>query len=243
MIRADLHGHTYYSPDAITAPEDYVAACLRRGINCVAITDHNSIQGALAVQKLAHLDTRPARASGVPTKSQISWGAPSGPSLTVIIGEEIRSREGEIIGFFLTEEVPGGLTPEETVERIAVQGGLVAIPHPFDQRGLRAQALARILPRVDIIEGFNARVLLGKQNERALAFAHEHGLPASAGSDAHSPKEVGAAYVEMAEFSGPQEFLHALRRGRIVGRRSNPLVHLISTRAKVRRSLGWRPAG
>ncbi|HLB28902.1 MAG TPA: PHP domain-containing protein [Dehalococcoidia bacterium] len=229
MIRADLHSHTYYSPDAVTAPEDYVAACRRRGINCAAVTDHNSIQGALVVQKLARLDTQPTRASG--------------PSLTVIIGEEIRTREGEIIGFFLTEEIPGGLTPEETVERIAAQGGLVAIPHPFDQRGLRAQALARILPRVDIIEGFNARVLLGKQNERALAFAHEHDLPASAGSDAHSPKEVGAAYVEMAEFSGPREFLQALRRGRIVGRRSNPLVHLISTRAKVWRSLGWRPTG
>lgn len=217
MIRADLHGHTYYSPDAITAPEDYLAACLRRGINCVAITDHNTLRGALALQKLA--------------------------PFTVILGEEIRSREGEIIGLFLTEEVPGGLSPEETVERIKAQGGLVAIPHPFDWRGLRPGALARILPQVEIVEGFNARICRQKLNSRALAFAREHGLAVSAGSDAHSPGEVGGAYVEMEEFSGPREFLQALREGRIVGRLSSPLVHLLSTWAKLQRRLGWRPVG
>jgi len=216
LIRADLHGHTFYSPDAVTAPQDYVAACLRRGINCVAITDHNTIRGALAVQKLA--------------------------PFTVIIGEEVRTREGEVIGLFLVEEVPGGLSPEETVRRIKEQGGLVVIPHPFDRRALRPQALQRILPQVDVIEAFNARVLRSSENEQALAFARERGLATCAGSDAHSPGEVGNAYVEMEEFQGPREFLQALREGRIVGRLATPLVHLISTWARFQRYMGWRPA-
>jgi len=220
LLKADLHTHTYFSPDSLTSPEKYVQACLKRRVNCVAVTDHNAIGGALAVEKLA--------------------------SLRVIIGEEVESSEGEIIGFFLQEEVPAGLSPEETVRRIKGQGGLVCIPHPFDRlRGTRLAeaALMRILPQVDIIEVLNARTTLRSDNERAVRFAQEHGLAMSAGSDAHSARELGRACVEMPDFEGPREFLQALREGRIVGRLSSPLVHLSSRWAWLRRRLGWRPTG
>ena len=220
MLKADLHTHTYFSPDSLTSPEKYVQACVNRRINCVAVTDHNAIGGALAVEKLA--------------------------SFKVIIGEEVESSEGEIIGLFLQEEVPAGLSPEETVRRIKEQGGLVCIPHPFDRfRGTRLAeaALMRILPQVDIIEALNARTTRRRDNEQAARFAQEYDLAMSAGSDAHSPRELGRACVEMPDFEGPREFLQALGEGRIVGRLSSPLVHLWSRWAWLRRRLGWRPAG
>jgi hypothetical protein len=220
LLKADLHTHTCFSPDGLTSPEKYVQTCLKRGISCVAVTDHNDIAGALAVQKLA--------------------------SFRVIIGEEIESSEGEIIGLFLQEGVPAGLSPEETVRRIKEQGGLVCVPHPFDRfRGehLTEAALMRILPQVDIIEALNARTTLRRDNDQAARFAREHGLAMSAGSDAHLARELGRAWVEMPDFEGPREFLQALRQGRIVGRLSSPLVHLFSRWAWLRRRLGWRPTG
>ena len=110
-LHLDLHSHTYYSPDGITSPQRFVAACQRKGITCVAVTDHNTIRGALAVKEMA-------------------------PFL-VIVGAEIRSREGEIIGLFLSDEVPPDLSAQETIERIRAQDGLVSLPHPLDRfRGL-----------------------------------------------------------------------------------------------------------
>lgn len=216
-LRADLHGHTHYSWDSIISPEAYVRACLRRGINCVAVTDHNTIVGALAVQKIA------------PFK--------------VIVGEEIRTNAGEIIGLFLTETIPGGLSPEETIERIKAQGGLVLLPHPFGGwRSFDATRLDGIASSIDAIEAFNARVLSRRDNDLAQAFANKHNLAMSAGSDAHSPCELGHAYIEISDFDGPQEFLAALHPGRIVGRLSSPLVHAISTLAKLRRCCGWQPS-
>jgi predicted metal-dependent phosphoesterase TrpH len=200
------------------SPQVLVERCLRAGIDCVAVSDHNSIEGALEVQRIA------------PFK--------------VILAEEIGTSEGEIIGFFLEEEVPKGLTPEETVRAIHEQGGLVCIPHPFDRlrrSPLRHEALLRIAADVDIIEAFNSRTTLRRDNERAARFAADHGKPMSAGSDAHTPGEIGLAYVEMPDFEGPEEFLAALGNGRIVGRRASPVVHVFSTLAKVRTRLGWRP--
>jgi predicted metal-dependent phosphoesterase TrpH len=220
LLKADLHTHTYFSPDSLTSPEKYVQACVDRGINCVAVTDHNAIGGALAVEKLA--------------------------SFKVIIGEEVESSEGEIMGLFLLEEVPPGLSPEESVRRIKDQGGLVCIPHPFDRfraEHLAEAALMRILPEVDVIEALNARTTLRGDNERAARFAQEHRLPVSAGSDAHWTRELGRACVEMPEFEGPGDFLQALAEGRIMGRESSPLVHLWSRWAWLRRRLGWRPTG
>jgi predicted metal-dependent phosphoesterase TrpH len=217
MLKADLHLHTNFSPDSLITPEGLVTRCLKVGLNCVAVTDHNVLEGALRMQTIA-----PFR---------------------VIIAEEIKTTEGEVIGFFLRERIPPGLSPEETVRRIKEQGGLVGVPHPFDRlrrEPLRQAALERVVSQIDIIETFNARVTVGSDNARAAAFAEEHGLACSAGSDAHSLLEVGRACVEMDDFETPQEFLESLRKGKIDGKCSSPLVHVISTWAKLRRRLPLR---
>lgn len=217
-MKADLHTHTHFSRDGLTPPRVFVERYVRAGIDCVAVSEHNNIQGALEVQKIA------------PFK--------------VIIAEEVKTSEGEIIGLFLRDDIPKGLTPEDTVRAICEQGGLVCVPHPFDRlrrSPLRESALLPILADVDIIEVFNVRNILQQDNERAARFAAEHGKLASAATDAHTPGEIGRAYVEMPDFNGPDEFLAALAEGRIVGQPASPLVHAYSTLAKVRWRLGWRP--
>lgn len=219
LIRADLHSHTHFSRDGLTTPEQYVRRAAARGITCAAVSDHNNVDGANAVRRLA------------PFK--------------VIVSEEIRSTEGEIIGYFLEDAVPKGLTPEETVQAIRAQGGLVGVPHPFDRwRGsaITLDGLNRILDDVDLIEVFNARTLRQADNLRALGFAREHGLLQSAGSDSHYHTEIGSAWVEMPDFETPQQFLDSLRQGRIHGRLSSPFVHLLSGVAKLRFRLGIGPA-
>ncbi|MBI4294896.1 MAG: PHP domain-containing protein [Chloroflexi bacterium] len=215
MIKADLHVHTAFSGDSANTISGVIARCLDRGINCVAITDHNTIAGALKVQQQA--------------------------PFTVIVGEEVRTTEGEVIGLFLKEEVPLGLTPQATVDRIKAQGGLVCIPHPFDRvrhSPLKNSALMAILPGVDIIEAFNARTLFRRDIDTSLDFARAHGLLYSAGSDAHTPGEIGNACVEMPDFNGPEEFRQALAQGRIAGRQAGLLVHLASRWNKIKRALG-----
>jgi predicted metal-dependent phosphoesterase TrpH len=220
MLKADLHIHTNHSPDSIITPEKLVERCLERGINCVAVAEHNNIDGALAVQRIA------------PFK--------------VIVAEEVKTSEGEIIGLFLKEHVPPGLSPEETVRRIKEQDSLVCLPHPFDRlrrEPLRKGARERILQEIDVIEAFNSRTTFAADNAHARRLAQELDLPMSAGSDAHSPGEIGNAYVEMPDFETPQQFLEALRQGKIVGRRSVSLVHLISSWAKLRRRISRRTRG
>ncbi len=216
-LRVDLHNHTYYSPDSILSPESLVREARRRGIDWAAVTDHNTIEGALAVREL-----------GV---------------VRVIVGEEVRSRDGELLGLFLTREVPPDLPAAETTELIKVQGGLVGVPHPFDhlRSALRYDVMVQLIQKIDFIEALNARIVFPSHNRRALALARKHGLAVSAGSDAHSPWEVGRAYVEMHAFAGPTDFLEALRRGRLAGSLSSPLVHMISRYAVLRRWLGWSP--
>ena len=212
-MKADLHAHTHFSRDAVTSVETFTRRYEAAGIDVVAVSDHNNIDGALAVREIA-----PFR---------------------VVLSEEIRTSEGEIIGFFLQETVRKGLTPEDTVRAIREQGGLVCVPHPFDRTRsspLREEALLRILADVDVIEVFNARNVFKADDERALRFAEEHGKAMSGASDAHTPWEIGLAYTEMPAFEGPGDFLAALGKGRVVGKRSFIGVHLISTWAKIK----WR---
>ncbi|MEA2576001.1 MAG: hypothetical protein QOH93_3299, partial [Chloroflexia bacterium] len=149
----------------------------------------------------------------------------------------------EIIGYFLTELVPKGLTPEETARRIKDQGGIVGIPHPFDTMRsasrLQTPALERLVEQglVDIIEVFNARSVRQGDNDRALAFAREHDLAMSAGSDAHTLVEIGRAYVEIAPFGTAEQFLANLRACNVAGQLSSRLIHLGSTWARVAKSI------
>ncbi len=212
-MKADLHAHTHFSRDAVTSVETFVRRYERAGIDSVAVSDHNNVDGALAVRERA--------------------------SFRVIVAEEVRSTEGEIIGLFLRETIRKGLTPEDTVRAIREQSGLVCVPHPFDRMRrspLREEALLRILPQVDIIEVFNSRTIRQADDDRARAFAEEHGKAMSAATDAHTPWEIGLAYTEMPPFEGPGDFLVALGKGKVVGRRSFVGFHLLSTWAKIK----WR---
>jgi predicted metal-dependent phosphoesterase TrpH len=218
LIRVDLHSHTHFSKDGITTPEEFVRRNVAAGIDCIAVSDHNNIDGAREVERQA--------------------------SFRVIVSEEIKSSEGEIIGYFLKDPIPRDMTPEETVRAIKDQRGLIGVPHPFDRARsspLATSALLRILPDVQILEVYNARNLLQADNKRAEAFAARHGLIRSAGTDAHSGPEIGHTFVEMPNFTDRDDFLEALRAGRIHGHAANPLVHLLSTFAKIRWRLGLSP--
>ncbi len=194
--------------------EQIITRCLDIGINCLAITDHNTIDGALRLKEIA--------------------------PFPIIVGEEILTSGGEIIGLFLTQEIPGKLTIEETISRIKAQDGLVCIPHPCDRLRLsmcKDRVFESIMPEVDIIEVFNARTLSPNSSTKAWQLAHKYGKLASAGSDAHTTSEIGKAYVEMPEFSGKDEFLASLAKGKVCGNKSNPSVHLASTWARLKKQL------
>jgi len=204
-VKLDMHGHTYWSKDSRLSLSSLERAIRRAGLDAVCITDHNEIGGAFELAARGNV--------------------------RVIIGEEVRTAEGEIIGFFLNEKIPAHLSPEETIAAIRGQGGIVYVPHPFDSyRGSRLQpaALARVLPEVDVLEVFNARNLLTSQNRRARAYAEEHGLRMGAGSDSHTALEVGHGYLELPSFDGPRDFLAALPDAVVHGRLTHPLIHVLT---------------
>ena len=211
MVKADLHVHSEYSPDSSSKLSDIVEHCTLSGINCLAITDHNAIDGAIKLQKMA------------PFK--------------VIIGEEILTSKGEIIGLFLTELIPPYLSPEETVSCIKGQGGLVLIPHPFDRyfrpAAIQRDVLESIVSDIDIIEVFNSHTVIRSDMKQALKFARKHNLLGSAGSDAHLVEEIGNAYIEMPDFSGPDQFKKSLARGRLKGQMASPFHRLKSIVGKI----------
>lgn len=215
MLKADLHIHTLYSMDCATSLEQVITRCLETGINCLAVADHGTITGALKIKEIA--------------------------PFPIIIAEEILTPSGEIMGMFLTKEIPSRLSVEETIKRIKAQDALVCIPHPYDKLRQSAfnngKALEQIMPFVDIIEVFNARSLMPGNRSRAQRLAQKFGKLASAGSDAHTASEIGNTYIEMPEFKDKKEFLKSLAQGRIFGRKSNPLVHLASTRNKFRKNV------
>ncbi len=214
MIRADLHIHTTYSMDCTMPLEHIISRCLEVGINCLGVADHNTIAGALKLKEMA--------------------------PFSIIVGEEILTLNGEIIGFFLTQEIPSKLSVEETVAQIKAQNGLVCIPHPYDRMRLsvfRDRIVEGIMPDVDIIEVFNARSLSPASSKKAAQLAQKYGKLASAGSDAHTLPEIGNAYVEMPEFNGKEEFLASLAEGEISGKRSNPTAHFASTWNRLKKRL------
>ena len=214
MIKADLHIHTCYSIDCLTPLEQIVERCLKLGINCIAVADHNTIAGALKLREIA------------PFK--------------VIVAEEILTPVGEIMGLFLSEKISQGLSPQETISRIRSQGGLVAIPHPFGRSlpwNANILTSTEVLSQVDIIETFNSRTPFSSSIAKARKLAEEQGKAASAGSDAHTLGEIGQAYVEMPEFDGPHDFLNSLAQGKIFGQKSSYLAHFASTWARIRKHI------
>ena len=199
-VRMDSHLHTVHSGDAVTTPEQMLEAARSAALDVIAVTDHHVVAASQQMQELAN-----------------DYG------VRVIVGEEIRTPLGEIIGLFLTERVPYVLPLTEAAARIRDQGGLVYAPHPFDpirsglgRRGLDQLADAGLL---DIVEVYNAKVPDEWVNEQAHALAIELGVPGAAGSDAHDPEGIGAAFVELDDFDDRDGYLRALEGAVVTGHR------------------------
>jgi hypothetical protein len=215
----EMHSHTIWSVDCLTRLESIIRLCEKRRLNRIAITDHNTADGALALKKLA-------------------------PEL-VIVGEEIMTTQGELLGYYMHETIPQGLTPQETIKRLRDQGAVISVSHPFDR--LRKGAwdepnLRAIIDQVDAIEVYNARCLYPEDNLKALDYAKEHQVPGTIGSDAHIGMEYGTAYAIMRPFEdNAQDFLAALREANFSERLSPWVVHVGSTLSKWSKKLRLQP--
>jgi hypothetical protein len=194
LIDVDLHMHTDHSYDCATPVEVLLAEARARGLGAIAITDHNEVSGAHEAR---------LKAEGI----------------KVIVGEEVKTAEqGEVIGLFIEDKIPRGLTLAETIAEIKAQGGIVYVPHPFDRLHSVPdyEHLLDVLDEVDALEVFNPRVAISEFNDEALRFAAKYRIPAGAGSDAHVPQGLGSVRIRMRDFDGPEEFLESLRDADIV---------------------------
>jgi predicted metal-dependent phosphoesterase TrpH len=211
-----MHTHSEASPDSRTPIAEQARAVRAARLDVVCATDHNTIEGALRLREMAD-------------------------GFRVIIGEEISSRDGEIIGLFLDRAIARDQSGEETIARIHEQGGLAVIPHPFSinrRYHMRRPALDRLRSQIDAIEIFNAREAIFLNNRSAAAYAKEHEIVGTAGSDAHRAAEIGRAFVEMPDFAGRGDFLDSLRHGVVQGRLSGSVVHVFTRYDRLRKWLG-----
>jgi len=214
MLKLEFHCHTNASKDSLTRPEDLVRVAWKRGLDRLIITDHNSIAGAVAAQRLD-------------------------PEL-VIVGEEIMTTRGEILAAYVTEEIPAGLTPLETIRILREQGAFISVSHPFDawrKGGWKEADLLEIIPHVDAIEIFNSRCMDPRFNQRAMAFAEKHNLPGTVGSDAHAIFEVGKSVVWLDPFQGPDGMREVIRQAKYQTKLSPWWVHFVSTYAKRKKKM------
>jgi predicted metal-dependent phosphoesterase TrpH len=212
MVSIDFHTHTSASKDSLTSPQRFVDAARRKGLDRVVVTDHNGIAGAQAVHAL--------------------------DPVLIIVGEEIMTTKGEILASFMTEEIPRGLTPQETIKRLRDQGAFISVSHPFDSwrnGAWELEDLLEIIPMVDAIEIFNARCTNALDNQKALEFAREHQIPGTVGSDAHAAFELGKAWLVVPEFSGPDGLRKCIRQGQVQGGLSPIWVHFFSSYARWRK--------
>ena len=206
----EFHCHTVFSKDSLTRPENLVATCRRKGIDRVVVTDHDTITGARAAHALD-------------------------PEL-VIIGEEIMTTRGEILAAFVSEEVPRGLSPQETIRRLRDQGAFISVSHPFDRwrSGHWQEAdLLEITPHVDAIEIYNSRCMLPRFNVEARQFAERHHLAGTVGSDAHAAFELGQSLMVLEPFEGADGLRSVLRAGVPKVKWSPPWFHFSSRYAVI----------
>lgn len=211
-LKVEFHCHTIFSKDSLTKPEDLVREARRIGLDRLIVTDHNSTGGAFAARAID-------------------------PEL-VIIGEEIMTARGELLASFMTEEIPPHLTPQETIKRLRRQDAFISVSHPMDpQRGWKLDDLLEILPEVDAIETFNSRCIHAFYNDHALAFAREHDIPGTVGSDAHVTYEVGRAILIMPTFSNSSELRAVIRQSQPVTRLSSPWIHSTSRYAVIMKKI------
>ncbi len=221
-VKVDMHMHSEHSPDSRMRTAVQARRIQEAGLDVACATDHNTIAGGLRLREAAD-------------------------GFRVIVGAEILSRDGEIVGLFLEKDVPRGLSAEETIARIRDQNGVVVVPHPFSRNRLnhiRHSALDRVRGLVDAVEVFNAREAFTADNLRAAAYAAAHEIPGAVGSDSHRPPEVGAAWIEMDDFADRDGFVAALRGGTVNGSLSGMVVHLWTRwdvlRKRIARAAGGR---
>lgn len=203
----DCHVHTEYSSDGFVTVKKVIDICRKKGLHGIAVTDHNTIDGALKLKDMAQ------------------------DSIFIIVGEEIETTEGEITGLFLKEGIPSNLSPEETIRRIKQQDGLVYIPHPFcrfRKSKLSFNTLQRVIDKVDLIEVFNSRNILDGDNESARYFALTNKKAVAVGSDAHLEYEYGMSYIKILPFSNSKEFKRNIVSAELVNIRSPLWVHLFT---------------
>ncbi|HEX5579039.1 MAG TPA: PHP domain-containing protein [Candidatus Limnocylindria bacterium] len=209
---ADFHIHTRFSRDSILSEEKFIRTALERGLTHVAVTNHNNVEGAIAVRdKVAELGL--------------------GDQLTVILGEEVSTSDGEVVGVFLQRTIPRGLSADETADAIHEQGGLVSIPHaydPFRASHIREEPLIALLEagKVDMIEVFNSRVTFQRHNQEAAELAARYKVPGIAASDSHSSFEVAMSFNALPEFETADELRQALPLNEWHGSRSTVFIHL-----------------
>jgi predicted metal-dependent phosphoesterase TrpH len=202
LIEVDLHMHTDHSGDCATPVDVLIQTARDRGLGAIAITDHNEVSGALEARKLAE-----------------ELG-----DIKVIVAEEVKTAEqGEVIGLFLEEKIPKGLTMAETIREIRAQGGLVYVPHPFDRFHSVPdyEHLLEIVEEIDLLEVFNPRVALTSFNEEAVRFARKYRIVPAAGSDSHVAQGLGSVRQRIHDFDGPAEFLEAMRDADITRKHKN----------------------
>jgi predicted metal-dependent phosphoesterase TrpH len=204
LIEVDLHMHTDHSGDCATPVEVLLQTARDRGLGAIAITDHNEVSGALEARRIAaEMD-----------------------DIEVIVAEEVKTAEqGEVIGLFLEEKIPKGLTMAETIAAIRAQSGLVYVPHPFDRFHSVPdyEHLLDIVEEIDILEVFNPRVAVTAFNEEAERFARKYRIVAGAGSDSHVAQGLGSVRTRIHDFDGPAEFLEAMRDADITRKHKNLL--------------------
>jgi predicted metal-dependent phosphoesterase TrpH len=202
LIEVDLHMHTDHSPDCATPVEVLLETARDRGLGAIAITDHNEVSGALEARRIA---------AGM-------------DDIKVIVAEEVKTAEqGEVIGLFLEEKIPKGMTMAETIAAIRAQGGLVYVPHPFDRFHSVPdyEHLLDMVEEIDVLEVFNPRVALTAFNEEAERFAGKYRIVPGAGSDSHVAQGLGSVRVRIHDFDGPEEFLEAMRDADITRKHKN----------------------
>lgn len=214
LVCVELHCHTLFSKDSLTKIDDLIHTCRKKGIGRLAITDHNTIDGALLGYQLD-------------------------PAL-IIVGEEIMTEKGELLAFFVKEAVPRGLKPEKAIELLREQGSFISVSHPFDavrNGAWQRSDLEAIAPLVDAIETFNSRCNSARVNQEAVDFARSYHLPGTAGSDAHTLWEVGRATLTLEPFTNASELRKSLLQAQPKLSLSPFFVHVASSYARITKQI------
>jgi predicted metal-dependent phosphoesterase TrpH len=190
-VRVDLHLHSHYSHDGRSSLKELVERCAEIGLDRIALTDHNTVEGALALARLA--------------------------PMLAIVGEEAKTREGEMIGLFITGRLPPYMPAEDVMDMIHEMGGLTYVPHPLDRHRAHfsAERMVELADRIDIIETYNAWCEPAA-NQAAAQLAKDLGKVSATGSDAHAASELGRSWMELDDYTSPQDFLEKLRNARHV---------------------------